>query len=43
MNVSVTEIPKFSKDVNSQKQGNSQDKIILKNVIQGAQYSIFIP
>lgn len=30
MNVFVTEIPEFSKDVNSQKQGNSQDKIILK-------------
>lgn len=43
MNVSVTGIPEFSKDVNSQKQVNSQDKIILKNVIQGAQYGIFIP
>lgn len=42
MNVSVTEIPEFSEDVNSQTQGNSQDKIIFKNVIQGPRYFIFI-
>lgn len=32
MDVSVTEIKELSKDVNNQKQGNLQDKIIIKKM-----------